>query len=342
MSNIGPVLGEKKENDIQDEVFDFVNMMVDALSIADRINMPNNIGEIDKVVIAGMGASGFSGKLIKSLLTNKDIIIDTTDSENIPAWVDEKTLLLAISYSGNTFETLAACEKAMEKKAKIIPVSSGGKLEEFSKANNLFFIKFNKKCQPRSAFPYLFVLPMKIFDRLGLFEFSNDDGKSLVEKVARIQNDYQSSDYMAEYVQFLIKGVPIFYSNGNLKLAGLRAKTQINENVKMFSHFEYLTESNHNAIEGLTSRFMEPAIIVFQSKYLTGNEAIQTNAFLEILKTNQLDFKIVSFESHDQIEEVVLAVLFSDYLSYHLATKLGINSTQIKNITAVKEAINKN
>src|SRR3989344_4521318 len=83
-------------------------------------------GKVDKIVVCGMGGSAVSGDLLKILMHNSKIPVFVVRDYKVPNFVDENTLVFAVSYSGNTEETIAAFEDASRKKAKIVAVTSGG------------------------------------------------------------------------------------------------------------------------------------------------------------------------------------------------------------------------
>ena len=109
-------------------------------------------GKVDRIVVAGMGGSAVGGDLLKIYMHNAKIPVFVVRDYKVPNFVDENTLVFAVSYSGNTEETLAAFDDAQKKKAKIVAVTSGGLLE--SKAKKA--IKIPGGLQPRAALGYTF------------------------------------------------------------------------------------------------------------------------------------------------------------------------------------------
>lgn len=338
MTNSDNVLFENSNNEIRNEVEGFLEMLSHALSIAKNITIPNSNLEIDKIIFAGMGGSGIVGKIVKSLLIEQKIIVEVIDDQTLPAWADEKTLFVPISYSGNTYETLAACKGALIRHCQIYAISSGGELEQLSHDKKFFHLKFDRECQPRSSFPYLFILVLKIIQELNLIE--NINYSELIKKLTKNNNEYKDKDFMSTFEKILASDAMVFYGNGNLKYVALRAKTQINENSKSFASWEYLTESNHNAIEGLRDKTLKLGIVLFDSKFKTENEKNQTEAFVSLLKNNKLIYRILKFDEADsKIEEIFMAVLLADYISYYLAEQNGYMSMAVQNISYIKEAI---
>lgn len=338
MSNSDDILFENSKNEVRNEVGSFLEMLADAISIAKNISISNANLKIDKIIFSGMGGSGIVGKIIKSLLIEQTTVVEVVDDQILPAWADEKTLFVPISYSGNTYETLANCQSALNHGCHICAVSSGGELEKLAKEKHFFHLKFNRKCQPRSSFPYLFILTLKIIQQFGLIEDVNYP--QLTEKLTVNKQQYDDKAFVATFDEIFTNDTVIFYGNGNLKYAALRAKTQINENSKSFSSWEYLTESNHNAIEGLRDKKIQIGVILFDSKFKSENEHAQTEAFISLLKNNKLTYRVFKFNGADsKIEEMFMAVLLADYISYYLADQNGYKSMDVKNIAYIKEVV---
>jgi glucose/mannose-6-phosphate isomerase len=122
-----------------------------------NINIKNNI-EYQNIVISGMGGSGIGGDILKALLADLlSMPIITIKDYFLPAYVNNKTLLFAVSYSGNTEETLQCFTQAQRKKCHIISITSGGKLLEMSKKCGVDYIELPKGPSSRCAIGYLFV-----------------------------------------------------------------------------------------------------------------------------------------------------------------------------------------
>ncbi len=103
----------------------------------------------ENIVIAGMGGSGISGKILSEFYSKKPLFV--VDDYNIPDFVDEKTEFFAVSYSGNTEETLHAANQAKKKGAHVHAITSGGSLSKM----NYDTILIPSGLQPRSALGYL-------------------------------------------------------------------------------------------------------------------------------------------------------------------------------------------
>ena len=133
-------------------------------------NISNNINNI---LILGMGGSAITGLLFKEILAHKlSITVNVNQGYTIPKWVNENTLIIACSYSGNTEETLTGLDKCLSKTSKIICFSTGGKLIDIANKNNNDFVLMPKGLQPRAALGYSFTLMLILFNKIGLIKDS--------------------------------------------------------------------------------------------------------------------------------------------------------------------------
>lgn len=115
-----------------------------------------------ELFVLGMGGSAIGGDLLKSLvhqLTNDSLRITINRSYDIPEYINNQTLVVASSYSGNTEETLTGFEKASKLTNKLFAITSGGKLEKICKERDIPYLKLPSGFQPRAALAYsLFAL----------------------------------------------------------------------------------------------------------------------------------------------------------------------------------------
>ena len=135
-------------------------------SISDNIS-----DNVNNILILGMGGSAITGLLFKEILAEKlSIPVNVNQGYTIPKWVNENTLVIACSYSGNTEETLTGLKECKSKTSKIIGFSTGGMLIDFINENNNDFVLMPKGLQPRAALGYSFTLMLIL---LNTYFYSN-------------------------------------------------------------------------------------------------------------------------------------------------------------------------
>jgi len=124
-------------------------------------------GPIENIIFSGMGGSAISGDIITAIASeNSKIPFYVNRDYSLPLWAsDKRTLVVIISYSGNTEETLSVLEEARKSKNSIVCISSGGKIEKIAREENLPFLKIPGGYPPRCALGYLFFSCYKIMPR---------------------------------------------------------------------------------------------------------------------------------------------------------------------------------
>ena len=129
-----------------------------AWQAAMSFNLPADYAKVDKVVILGMGGSAIGGDLVRSLAESEaKVPVLIHRDYGLPAFVDDRTLVIASSYSGNTEETLSAFEPALKTGAKKLVMTTGGKLQAMAEEKNIPVFKITYKAQPRAALGFSFL-----------------------------------------------------------------------------------------------------------------------------------------------------------------------------------------
>ena len=142
---------------MQDLIVDFGSHLSEAIKIGGETNFSSSDRTISNVLVCGLGGSGIGGTNVQKILESEiDIPILTNKGYHLPNYVNERTLVICSSYSGNTEETIAMYHQANEKGAEICVISSGGQFIEIAKSNNLNYIQIPGGLPPRAAFGLAF------------------------------------------------------------------------------------------------------------------------------------------------------------------------------------------
>ncbi|MEM3227024.1 MAG: bifunctional phosphoglucose/phosphomannose isomerase, partial [Thermoplasmata archaeon] len=207
--------------------------------------------DYENIVIAGMGGSGIVGSIFKELYTLKPVVL--VDDYYIPDFVNEKTLFISISYSGNTEETLNATDLAIEKKATVLAITSGGKLGEKGVQN----VTVPKGLQPRSSIGYMLMPLLNTF---------MPQSKKRIDNVHRILDEMdQNNEHIKAqaYEIFKDNSIPVIYGHYPFKAVAYRWKTQFNENSKIIAYSNSFPELNHNDTMPLRDTYRKSNFIFF-------------------------------------------------------------------------------
>ncbi|MBU4562720.1 bifunctional phosphoglucose/phosphomannose isomerase, partial [bacterium] len=252
---------------------EFPQKMRDALRLGEEFSIPTNFSptsasssfsapdsttrNFKNIVVLGMGGSAIGGDLLSNYLADElSIPIVVIRGYDIPGFVDENSLVFAVSYSGNTEETISALKKCLEAKARIIALTSGGKLAVLSQENNFPVIKVPAGIQPRAAISYLFFPILKALERLSLIKEKVSEIEETFNTLKELSKEYcaksPSENNLAKKVALsLYQHLPLVYgSEGLLEAVAMRWKTQINENSKWPCFWNVFPELDHNEIVG--------------------------------------------------------------------------------------------
>lgn len=244
--------------DKPNEVLDTVNFLPDQLWEAweesRKVELPDNYKNFKRVLVCGMGGSALGGRVIQSFSAKSaKASIEVSTNYNLPAYVDNETLVIISSYSGNTEETLSCFTEAIDKKVPIFVISSGGKLEEMAREHSLPIYKidphFNPSGQPRLAVGYSIGAIFGVLGNTGVLSETDDEIKKVVDFIKGKQKELQSK---GEEIAKVIQGkMPILVASEHLVGAAYVGKNQLNESAKSFSALFELPELNHHLMEGL-------------------------------------------------------------------------------------------
>jgi glucose/mannose-6-phosphate isomerase len=213
---------------------------------------------VRSIAILGMGGSGISGELCRTLLAPvSGVPVATIRQYDLPAWVGPETLTFAISYSGNTEETLAGFAEARRRGSPVIAVTSGGELADQATAAGQAVVTVPGGLMPRAAIGYVAVPPLVSCARLGLAPGLDPAlGEAIETASARIDECARHVPVRANPAKRLaaeLAGMlPVVWgTDGIAGAAAYRWKCQLNENAKCYAGWAVFPELNHNEVVGL-------------------------------------------------------------------------------------------
>jgi glucose/mannose-6-phosphate isomerase len=293
-----------------------------------------NLEEVGKVVIAGMGGSAIAGLILKDLFPEMEIVVERNYFPNTP--IDEYTLVIICSYSGDTEETLSYYDYAVRLTDHALVVTTGGELLKKAKSDNIKFHLLPKGYPPRSALGFALTFLISLFDNEGV---SNLDFECL-ESFAEESSTKKSEVYtLAKKIH---KTMPIIVTEEDLSSIGYRLKSQLNENSKMLSYNITIPEMNHNEIIGWENNNID-------NKYFSMIWIhVGWPKNLERMKiTNEILSKKVSHVAHISVPDKVpknltslfFLINYIDWLSYWCGVLNDVDIDAVKSIDLLKKKI---
>lgn len=323
-----------------------------AAMLQQGVSLPSKYQQdYQNVMVTGLGGSAIGGDILRSYaLSRARIPVIVNRDYDIPAFINDSSLVLATSYSGNTEETMSAYQQAREQGASVIAVTSGGKLAEMAEKDGFTVVRIPGGLSPRAATGYLFTPLALILDELGIVSGTAGEIKEAIEVLQAIRQEINpevdiNSNLARQLARQLKGNLPIIWgSSGRSEVAALRWKTQINENAKCPVFSNMFPELNHNEIVG----FEVPADILSCMVVIIlrdGNDNERVRKRMDISKQiiNSKVGRVLEVESRGQgfLARFYSLVYVGDYVSFYLAEEYGINPTPVKVIDYLKNELAK-
>ncbi len=302
-------------------VKNFPEQVEDAL----KIDTDFELDGIKKVAVAAMGGSAISADILKHFSQLPFFVIRDYD---IPPFLDKDTLFIAISYSGNTEETLSCFKKAREK-CKTLAITSGGKLAEM--AENKILIPSGM--QPRAAIAYLLFPLAKFLVEKGILK-NIDFGEALYI----IKSNRNQIQQTAEKIAGEIEGIPIIYGYNAMASIARRWRQQLNENAKMPAFDFSLPECNHNELEAWEREIKNFTCIFLREK--DEDEKIKKRFdFMKRIYGEKAKVIEVFSTGKNKFARAIYLSYLGDLVSVYRAIIDGIDAEPVNLITRLKEEI---
>ena len=300
-------------------------------------NNPISYKNIDHIVFAGMGGSGAIGDLLAAILSKTDIHVSLVKGYHLPKTVDANTLVIPVSISGNTIETLNVLNSARKLDCNLVAFSSGGKMEKYCKKNNLEFRKIQKIHSPRASFiGYVY----SILDTLNsIIPIKKHDISDSLIQLTKISKQINSSNLtkknpsvsLAEW----LSGIPIIYYPWGLQAAAVRFKSSLQENAKSHAIIEDVVEASHNGVVSWERpSIVKPILLEGQDDYVKTKE--RWLILKEYFKKNHIDYREVFSVKGSILAKLVCLVYLLDYVSIYYAILNKIDPSPVKSIDFIK------
>lgn len=312
----------------------------EALAIAEQSKLTPAKG-IKNILISGLGGSGIGASIVNNWIFD-DCKFPVTINKGyfLPQFVKKNTLVICSSYSGNTEETLKVLEQAFERGAKIVCISSGGKMIDFCKKNGLDYIQVPGGMPPRTCLGYSIVqlmhvltynkcIPSKLYKQVAkLPEFLTKERDSLQKITAKLA--------LALYDK-----LPVLYSDERFEGITVRYRQQINENAKMLCWHHVIPEMNHNEMVGWRDNREEIAVLFIDNKLDFSRNVQRRNLNEEAIKKYTPHIIHIPSKGRNLIEQSFYHIFLADLLSIYLAEKREVESMEIDVINHLKGELEK-
>lgn len=319
----------------------FGQQLTDALEIGKKAKLTAHHADIQNVLVTGLGGSGMGANVVIDVLSGSlQVPMMVNKDYHLPAFVNEHTLVIASSYSGNTEETVTALAEAIAKGAKVVCVSTGGKVGEIAKANQLDFITLPAGRPPRASLGYSFVQQFFILHFFGL---TNNSFIADIEQTVQLlaTEDEAIKQKAQDLAKILYNKLPILYAPEGYGAVALRWRQQFNENAKMLCWHHVIPEMNHNELVGWRTADKQWAPIFMHATDIEPRSEYRMKINKEILSKYATTIVDVAAHGATRLQRQMYLNYLGDWTSWYMAQLRGFDATEVVVIDYLKDALSK-
>lgn len=326
----------------------------EVLALAKKVKIPSSYKKVSNLVVLGMGGSALGAHLIKSVfLKDLKIPVEIVNGYEAPGFVNQKSLVIASSYSGSTEEIISAVGDAKKKKAKIMVIASGGKLADWAKQNKipaLVFTTNNNPCgSPRMGLGYSIFGQVALLANTGFLKFSSAEVKSVLQTISKFNSmfgvDNPEEKNPAKQLATSLQGKSIWYAASE-HLAGNAhiAANQMNENAKRFCGYFIIPEMNHHLLEGTPypeSNKNDIKFVLLESQLYDKRVQKRYEITKQVLDSKKIPFSSYQCQENKKLSQACEVLVLGGYVSFYCAMLQGIDPTAIPLVDFFKAQLKK-
>lgn len=307
---------------------------------------------VTSIVFSGMGGSGTTGDILSDWIRLRcGVPIHVLKGYHIPAFVNENTLFIAMSVSGDTEETLNSMLEATSARARVVAISHGGKMENVCRKKGLTYVKIEQRILPRVSLPEVMYSALKLLTFgtfLGDMKSQIDDSiktmKAIKEKICRDCTIERNP--AKQLAKWIYGGMPSIYSSPLMRGVGIRFKNSVNENAKLNAIAGEMLDSCHNELvswghrqNGEEKMILKP--ILSRSGFDPEEVRVRFDVFKEVLKGNGHETVEVPLHGSTPLANIVSSLYLLDYSTIYLGILRRVDPTPIAPVFAFKDEMEK-
>ncbi|HEX2014473.1 MAG TPA: bifunctional phosphoglucose/phosphomannose isomerase [Nitrososphaera sp.] len=342
----------KEENvTMMQKVMDFPSQLASAFDLVrnDLTDLTRPQGRISRVVVAGMGASGVVGDFVRVLMRESRVPIHVQKSTNLPAFVDGETLVLSITYSGKTRETLEILHASIGAGARNLVITSSFELGDFCSRNAIPWIRVPENGFPRATLGFMLISALGALNKLGLTGSFDSDVEETISVLDEIKSQcgpevLQKNNPARLLAQSLVGRFPVIYGeSGFTEVIAVRWKQQMNENGKSHCYYDVFPELLHNEIESWNSsdsaQAREYALLLLRDSGWEHQAKMESKveATKQLAESKGAIVYDLWTKGRSELAKLLSLCYVGDFVSVYLATSRNIDPGPVRNIEQLKK-----
>lgn len=317
----------------------FPQQLLEAIKIGNSFSFPEIKGDWQNVVLVGLGGSGIGGTIVQNYVKpHLAVPFWVNKTYEIPAFVNENTLVLVCSYSGNTEEAISGLNSALDSGAKIVCITSGGKIEKIAKEKALACFKIPGGMPPRACLGYSLVEILFALHYAGLTDKSFE--KKIESAAALLEERKEQFQAQARLLAEQMFGkIPVIYAANQMEGVAVRWRQQLNENSKVVGWENVIPEMNHNELVGWRDENQNFAVIFLH----TPSDSVRVQSRMSINKEVIIQYAKIVLDveaiGENYWEQAFSLIHIGDWLSLYLAELRGVDAVEVNVIDYLKKRL---
>ncbi len=312
---------------------DMPNQIKEGARLAKDIKLS---GDVDSIVVCGMGGSGIAGDVLKTALRDAKVPVYVNKSYTMPGFVGKRTLAFVLSYSGNTEEALSCLSEASRRGAQIVVITTGGRLKLAAMEKKVVeIIIIPQGMPPRSAIAYLFFPMLIVAHKLKIISLKMLD----LEQTIKTLKNPELNQKAEELSEQLIEKIPIVYCSDAFEAVALRWKQAFNETAKVHAFANTFPEQNHNEIMAFESDRKDFYVIMLRDEKDHAQVKKRMALTRELLKSKGIAITELMLRGDSLIAKLFTAIYLGDLTAYYLSQRRGVDPAETRLIEEIKKKL---
>lgn len=308
------------------------------------------LGELHRsakaVAVVGMGGSAVCGDLVRAIFSERlSVPLFSVRDYDLPTWVDRETLVVAISHSGATEETISAFGAALERRCPVVVITTGGPIGDVAARVHLPRLVYSAAdVPPRASLGWTMSLLCGLLERAGMLALEEGEVEAAIAASAAVVGacgaETPTESNMAKQLAWsVLDRLPIVQGAGAMAPVARRWKTQINENANSAAVAEELPEATHNAVVGYDQPDVlrdHQYVILLSTSSDHPRNAHRATLSTELLDAVGISHQTVAIEGEGRLAQACAAITLGDYVSAYLGLLYGQDPSATAALTLVK------
>jgi glucose/mannose-6-phosphate isomerase len=320
----------------------FPSQCEEAIELGKNWDLPS-IDKVDRVIICGMGGSAMAGEITRRFAR---IPVFVNRGYTLPGSVDRHSLLVAVSYSGNTAETISCLNQGKKRDIPTACITSGGEAERIAAKGDISLLKIPSGYQPRAAMGWLALPLLSLLENIDVLNDLGDWG-ALIDGLNKVRTDCtwdvpDGDNPAKQLARTLFDKLPCIYGTvDNTDLVAMRWKTQINENAKQPAFWNVFPELNHNEILAMehASLMRNHSIVMLKNSFDRPENRARMEIMQGLFAERSIPVTQTMADGATELAQIISQIYLGDYVSLYLALLNGVDPTPVRLIEQFKREL---